>query len=205
MKPISMISRNSGSFLNWLSVSGARPVIATQPASTASASRSKEKTIEILPGVTLDQLPVKPSRPPSAFNLFVREKMTGVHEKGTTFMKEVAQAWKLVPPQEKARYERQSKPTMDKYKQEMIEYNRFMTQKLTLTQVAEILKKSNPKIRTGHPRAPTGYNIFLAEALKGKAGKPDLKMLATEWNSLSPSEKQKWTQRAEQRSQTVKH
>ena len=196
MKPIAMMSRNTGSFMNWLSSTGGRPVLNTQPASTSSRTAKGKPAIEILPGVTLENLPTKPLRPPSAYNLYVKEKLVGGSGiPAAAQMRQISIEWKSVPAAEKARYESQVRPAMEKYKQQMNEYSRFMSQKLTITQVAQILKTVTPKSR-GSTRKLSGYNLFLREATKGTSGKPDVKAIASQWSSLSTSDKLKWNDRA---------
>ena len=102
-----LIPRNSGSFLNWLT----SPRPAAQAASTSSRSPRSPIPVEILPGVTLDRLPVRPIRPPSAFNLFLKERMIP-GQRAAPQMKELASAWKSVSVQDKARFENKSKPAM---------------------------------------------------------------------------------------------
>jgi len=186
-----LIPRNSGSFLNWLT----SPRPAAQAASTSSRSHRSPITVEILPGVTLDRLPVRPIRPPSAFNLFLKERMIP-GQRAAPQMKELASTWKSVPVEEKVRFENKSKPAMDRYRQEMIEYNKFMGQKITIEKVAELLRKSASVKPPSRPRRKTGYNVFLGEALKGKSGRPDLKAISLEWSALSTGEKQKWNGKA---------
>lgn len=208
MSQISLMARKTGSFMTWLSSSGGggfgRHVMAVQPASSTSSSRSKAKgSLEILPGVTLDQLPTKPSRPPTPFNLYFKEKYTP-GKRAADQMKELAESWKHVSGSEKTRYENMSQPAMEKYKRQMIEYSKFMTQKLTLTQVAQLLKAASSVKVPSNPRGKSGYNVFLAESCRGIQGKPDLKSVARQWSSLSQSEKQKWVEKAEKENRTLK-
>ncbi len=126
----------------------------------------------------------KISRPPTAYNIFMREKMSEISEGNQTDkLKTVAGLWKEISEEVKDEYNKRASEIKEQ----------FMSSQ----------ENSNPtdSSKNQKKRLPNGYNIYLKEQMaivEGENQKDKLVKIAAEWKSLGDNEKQKYKDQASQ-------
>ncbi|XP_067858684.1 transcription factor A, mitochondrial [Heptranchias perlo] len=166
--------------------------------------------------LSLDKSPfTPPKRPLNAYLHYVVEQQRVLFKQSSDLKmvektKWIAQAWRQLTADQKQPYEIAANDGKLKYKEELAAFKA----KLTPAQLAGLKEERRQKLakrRTmrqkrkltmlGKPKRPrTAFNIFMAEHFdeaKGATSQAKLKNLQDEWHQLSGSQKQLYTQLAE--------
>ena len=148
----------------------------------------------------LTSLPVKPTRPATAYALFVHQRHVQLKQQnpGALWMeaqKLASAEWKTVNDSVRQRLEGQRKEADEKYKQQLKQYKIQLKQTVVLADVMKLVlkKKSDP---SNVKKKLSGYNVFVTEKTSGKQGAPDLKAIAKDWSSLTEWEKKRYNDKA---------
>ena len=114
----------------------------------------------------------------------------------------ISTAWKAMPGNHptRAKYIKLAKEDALRYKEEMIKYRKCSDVQLVLSQQQQQHGKHRKVVHVPKSRPISGYNIFVREAharSKRTQVKTSTADIARKWSALSPSEKLKWTSKAQ--------
>lgn len=155
------------------------------------------------------KIPDKPKRPLNPYMLFAVEKRINILKenpnlKSVDVCKKVAQEWKTVTEDQKAKYQEKYKKEQEIYDQEVLDYNISLTEEQREALHAAGMEKKQEKkkrkltklIKENHkPKKPPGpYLLYLKEQSQIKNIPINILMKSTkdEWSKVPESEKQRF-------------
>ena len=178
-------------------------MVASAGSNKPAAPRTPRVKGEVLPGVKIVDLLNKPTRPPSAFNLFMKERLSILKKQGEDLrqpFKKLGSEWKNLDPNEKAKFVQaaKSQPKIQDY----VQFRDLMSKKVTLNSVLRSIRESGIVKR---PRPANAWSVFLKEnwhsVPSGATNKARLQALADKWRRASEAEKQEFQRKAVQLSE----
>ncbi|KAI1287946.1 Transcription factor A, mitochondrial [Halotydeus destructor] len=185
--------------------------VAPKSAPKTKAPRPKVEHVH----VDLGNLPQKPKRPPSAFNLFFAEQFDlDRSNDGTLLLKSAmpiySKKWKDLPVEKKAEYDKKLLKDYEKYSQDKASYDSVMKKTITVEKMVDVindyLEQTKKLAKANKPlRNPGPYAIYVQEQFKNSSTKMNLKELGEKWRSMSASEKEKYTDLAAEGKKTLKN
>lgn len=171
----------------------AETVVASEaPAKKSSAS--KKKVVSSEPATEKKMAPKKAkkpktARPPTAYNLFMREKIqtiTGSDQKEK--LKAVATMWREMAPKGKESYNKEAATLKEAFVKKQLEDPEYNA------------KKANK-------RTPNGYNLFIQARMPDVSGSDQiskLRAIAKEWSALDKTKKGVYQKEASKRKDEAK-
>ncbi|RWS08318.1 high mobility group-T protein-like protein [Dinothrombium tinctorium] len=186
---------------------------AKKAAKNETSGTKKRETTESSPSVasiiSLYDLPLKPKRPMSAYNVFCKEIFNGRRANNeitdlSSTMKEASERWKTLSAAEKAKYERQVENDRKRYEKELQEYKKVMDQKITVKDFVQTLNDylKEAEVERNSLKKMSAFHLFLREEVKDKGIK--LAEAARHWNSLDERTKSEYKERAEKMNEEYK-
>ncbi|XP_039223380.1 transcription factor A, mitochondrial [Crotalus tigris] len=156
-----------------------------------------------------------PKRPLPSYLAFLNKQRDHYKKKypelnNQQLMKEIGRIWRELPEPEKQHYEAIAKSEWDRYKEQMAKYKSELNpaEEATLKQEKRIRRQIRKEARIkkeltafGKPKkCRSSFNIFVSEhfqEVKGTSNKEKFHALCEEWKNLPSSQKQVYSQLAE--------
>ncbi|MBN3302791.1 TFAM factor, partial [Amia calva] len=158
---------------------------------------------------------IPPKRPMTGYLRFVKQQQPIVIKQNpdvkiVDITRKIAQAWRMLSPEEKRPFQEAALAAREQYKEEVMKYKEQQTPAQTAALKEEhrqklakrkAIRKKRELTMLGKPKQPrSSFNIFMAEHFeeaKGGSMQMKLKSLIDDWQVLHASQKQVYMQLAE--------